>query len=241
MSKETIGPKIKAFRKGRGITQAELAKSLGYSHKSVITHIEKGESEMSYEKILLLLRTYAADANELFDVQHIDKLLEEHKRLKKEEIKRNAWMKDILFDIDGELFSYRIGGVLIKNNKILLTKGGNGYTLPGGHSQIGETSQETIVREFKEETGLDVEVINVISTYENFYKWDEKNCHQLCIYYRLKMINENQELVPNPDTKDTKYIWFELKDLKNINLYPVGISDQILNNITDNTHFIYKE
>ena len=53
MSKETIGPKIKAFRKGRGITQAELAKSLGYSHKSVITHIEKGESEMSYEKILL--------------------------------------------------------------------------------------------------------------------------------------------------------------------------------------------
>ena len=44
MPKETIGPRIKAFRKGRGITQAELAKSLGYSHKSVITHIEKGES-----------------------------------------------------------------------------------------------------------------------------------------------------------------------------------------------------
>ena len=27
MSKETIGPRIKAFRKGRGITQAELAKT----------------------------------------------------------------------------------------------------------------------------------------------------------------------------------------------------------------------
>ena len=94
MSKETIGPRIKAFRKGRGITQAELAKSLGYSHKSVITHIEKGESEMSYEKILLLLRSYDADANELFDVQHIDKLLEEHDRFKKEEVRKNAWMKD---------------------------------------------------------------------------------------------------------------------------------------------------
>ena len=95
MSKETIGPRIKAFRKGRGITQAELAKSLGYSHKSVITHIEKGESEMSYEKILLLIRTYAADANELFDVQHIDKLLEEHKKTKKEETTRNAVPVDI--------------------------------------------------------------------------------------------------------------------------------------------------
>ncbi len=241
MSKETIGPRIKAFRKGRGITQAELAKSLGYSHKSVITHIEKGESEMSYEKILLLLRTYAADANELFDVQHIDKLLEEHKRFKKVEAKNIAWMKDILFDVDGVLFSYRVGGVLIKDNKILLTKGGDDYSLPGGHSQIGETSQETIVREFKEETGLDVEPLNVISTYENFWKWGDKNCHQLCIYYSLKMINENQELIPNPDTNDTKFIWLELEELKNINLYPIGISAQILNNITDTTHFIYKE
>ena len=148
MTKETIGPRIKAFRKGRGITQAELAKSLGYSHKSVITHIEKGESEMSYEKMLLLLRLYGADANELFDVQHIDKLLEEHDKFKKEEARKNAWMKDILFDVDGVLFSYRVGGVLIKDNKILLTKGGDDYSLPGGHSQIGETSQETIIREF---------------------------------------------------------------------------------------------
>ena len=241
MSKETIGPRIKAFRKGRDITQAELAKSLGYSHKSVITHIEKGESEMSYEKILLLLRTYAADANELFDVQHIDKLLEEHKRFKKVEAKNNAWMKDILFDVDGVLFSYRVGGVLIKDNKILLTKGGDDYSLPGGHSQIGETSQETIVREFKEETGLDVEPLNVISTYENFWKWDDKDCHQLCIYYKLKMVDETQNLVPNPDTKGTEYVWLELEKLKSINLYPIGISVQILDNITDTTHFIYKE
>ena len=241
MSNETIGPRSKTFRKGRGITQAELAKSLGYSHKSVITHIEKGESEMSYEKMLLLLRTYAADANELFDVKHIDKLLEEDERFKKEEARKNARTKDILFDVDGVLFSYRVGGVLIKDNKILLTKGGDDYTLPGGHSQIGETSKETIIREFKEETGFDVETINVLSTYENFWKWGDKNCHQLCIYYRLKMINENQELVPNPDTSDIKYVWLELEELKNINLYPIGISDQILNNITDDTHFIYKE
>lgn len=241
MRKETIGPRIKAFRKGRGITQAELAKSLGYSHKSVITHIEKGESEMSYEKILLLLRTYDADANELFDIQHIDKLLEEHDRFKKEEARKNAWTKDILFDVDGVLFSYRVGGVLIKDNKILLTKDGDDYSLPGGHSQIGEISQETIIREFKEEAGLDVEPLNVISTYENFWKWDDKNCHQLCIYYRLKMVNETQKLVPNPDTNDTKFIWLELEELKNINLYPIGISDQILNNVNSNSHFIYKE
>ena len=241
MSKETIGPKIKAFRKGRGITQAQLAKSLGYSHKSVITHIEKGESEMSYEKMLLLLKTYAADANELFDVQRIDDLLEEHKRFKEKEERKNSWMKDILFDIDGELFSYRIGGVLIKDKKILLTKGGDDYSLPGGHAQIGETSQETIIREFKEETGFDVEPLYVTSTYENFWKWGDKDCHQLCIFYRLKMIDEKQELIPHPDTKETKFVWFDLEEIKNISLYPKGIADQILSNMIDDKHFIFKE
>ena len=241
MAGEKIGKRIKAFRKGRGLTQAQLAKDLGYSHKSVITHIEKGESEMSYEKMLLLLRTYAADANELFDVQHIDKLLDEHERFKKEEVKRNAWMKDLLFDIDGELFSYRVGGVLIKNNKILLAKGGEDYTLPGGHVQIGETSGETVVREFKEETGFDVEPLNIISTYENFWKWDDKKCHQLCIIYRLEMIDGAQRLVPNPDTEQTKYIWVDLNEITNINLYPSGIAKQIVNQVVDTTHFILKD
>ena len=75
MSKETIGPKIKQFRKKRKLTQDELAESLGYSGKSVISHIEKGDADMTYEKILLLLRTYMLDANELFEVEKIDKQL----------------------------------------------------------------------------------------------------------------------------------------------------------------------
>ena len=73
MSKETIGPRIKQFRKKRKLTQDELAESLGYSGKSVISHIEKGDADMTYEKILLLLRTYMLDANELFDVSDNDK------------------------------------------------------------------------------------------------------------------------------------------------------------------------
>lgn len=77
MSRETIGPKIKQFRKKRKLTQDELAESLGYSGKSVISHIEKGDADMTYEKILLLLRTYMLDANELFEVERIDKQLDD--------------------------------------------------------------------------------------------------------------------------------------------------------------------
>ena len=69
MKTKTIGPKIKKLRKSRSLTQKQLSDSLGYKDKSMIAHIEKGDSDMTYEKILLLLRTYALDANELFDVK----------------------------------------------------------------------------------------------------------------------------------------------------------------------------
>ena len=81
MSNKTIGPKIEKIRKQNGLTQEEFAKSLGYSGRSVISHIEKGDADMTYEKILLLLKTYALDANELFEVQKIDKLLDDYKKI----------------------------------------------------------------------------------------------------------------------------------------------------------------
>ena len=68
MANVTIGPKIKEFRKKNNLTQQQLAQSLGYSGKSVISHIEKGDADMTYDKIALLLKVYNLDANELFDL-----------------------------------------------------------------------------------------------------------------------------------------------------------------------------
>ena len=79
MANETIGRKLKRIRKLKGLTQEQLAEALGYSGKSVISHIEKGDADMTYEKMLLLLRTLALDANLLFDVEKIDKLIEEER------------------------------------------------------------------------------------------------------------------------------------------------------------------
>lgn len=68
MAKKTIGLKIKEFRKKNNLTQDALAKSLGYYDKSVISHIEKGDADMTYEKIMLFLKVYNLDPRELFDV-----------------------------------------------------------------------------------------------------------------------------------------------------------------------------
>ena len=80
-----FGKKIRKIRKDRGLTQQEFADSLGYAHKSTINKIESGQEDMSYQKILVLLKKYMLNAKDLFDVpdediENLDGLIEESER-----------------------------------------------------------------------------------------------------------------------------------------------------------------
>ena len=61
--------------------------------------------------------------------------------------------RDILFKTEEFVFSYRVGGLLTHNNKILLQKPKNDhYAIIGGHVSGFETTAETLKREFEEKT-----------------------------------------------------------------------------------------
>ena len=80
-----FGKKIKKIRKDRGLTQQEFADSLGYAHKSTINKIESGLEDMSYQKIMVLLKEYMLSAKDLFDdpekeLGRIDELIENSSR-----------------------------------------------------------------------------------------------------------------------------------------------------------------
>ena len=72
-----------------------------------------------------------------------------------------------------------VGGLIVNGEgKILLVKSHkwfDSYTLPGGHIELGETMAEAVKREVKEETGLEVEVKEMLLAQEaifapEFYK-----------------------------------------------------------------------
>jgi ADP-ribose pyrophosphatase YjhB (NUDIX family) len=64
-------------------------------------------------------------------------------------------MSDILFKHESGVFSYRVAGILLRDNKILLQKPTNdtGYAVPGGHVRFGETNAQTLEREFMDSLG----------------------------------------------------------------------------------------
>lgn len=60
-----LGKKVREIRLNNHMSQQQFAESLGYSHKSVINKIESGQRDMSYEKILLMVKLYSLDINDI--------------------------------------------------------------------------------------------------------------------------------------------------------------------------------
>lgn len=102
--------------------------------------------------------------------------------------------KDILFKNDDFVFSYRVAGILIKNNRILLQHplSDTGYAIPGGHVSFGETNEETLIREFREEIGVDIKVENLKWVGEIFFPWGDKPCHQINLFYKVALNDDTQ-------------------------------------------------
>lgn len=85
--------------------------------------------------------------------------------------------RDWMFTVDNSICDLRTVGVLIKDGKILLQRdrGGNEYALPGGQVKIGETLEDGLIREFKEETNvvigwMPIEEIQNVTIYPEFLK-----------------------------------------------------------------------
>lgn len=84
----------------------------------------------------------------------------------------------------------RVKGLMINSQgKILLAHNNNTYQFPGGHLEENEDMGECIVREIKEETGIDVEVVEkpflCIKTYDNNYFNTGRKVLSSIYYYRF--------------------------------------------------------
>lgn len=68
-------------------------------------------------------------------------------------------------------FKLRVAGLIIKNNKLLLVEmDDSGFLcLPGGHVELGETTEESVKRELQEETRQDVSTLKYLGVIENYF------------------------------------------------------------------------
>lgn len=116
-------------------------------------------------------------------------------------------------------------GVTIMDGKILLSpQHGKGYDLPGGGVNLGEGLEDAVVREVKEETGIDVRVKKLLAARDNIFKatftHDKNTYHSVMIYY-LCEVTGGQISADGFDDNEKVYAkvaeWVALERLVDIN------------------------
>ena len=90
-------------------------------------------------------------------------------------------------------FRYRAAAIIIEDGCVLLVGNAseNYYYSVGGGVHMGETSEEAVLREVFEETGVHYEIDRLAVIHENFWQgngsWDKGlDCHELALYYLMK-------------------------------------------------------
>lgn len=129
--------------------------------------------------------------------------------------------------------------IILRNGKLLTMKGidnkGNYYLLPGGGQGFGETLQQALIRECKEEVNVDVKVGELkfvrdyIATHHEF-AFIENDVHQVEFMFVCELAGDADIGVGTiPDADQIGVEWLEIDELMEYRLYPMAIREKIMN------------
>lgn len=148
------------------------------------------------------------------------------------------------FEVNSDKFIFRpaVYGILIEDNKVLLSKQWDGYDFPGGGVDIHETVEETLEREFFEETGIKVKAIMPIHCGTSFFhpKHSKKNANQYwnCpfMYFLVKKVG-GELSIENLDEEEKEYAsmpeWIDLDKIDNLKFYNSIKSGEVIKKALD--------
>jgi 8-oxo-dGTP pyrophosphatase MutT (NUDIX family) len=117
------------------------------------------------------------------------------------------------FESHFELVTAAGGIVLNEKKEVLLIYRNEKWDLPKGKAEVGETPEQTGLREVSEETGLQQLAINkVLPTSYHTYKEDKLNYLKTTYWYEMNG-SSAEKLVPQAAEKITDIKWIATADL----------------------------
>lgn len=144
--------------------------------------------------------------------------IERYERLREISAEMVAEKSNISLDKVERLFCNETGyqtpkldtrAAIFKDNKILLTHENNGtWSLPGGWCDVLESVKSNTVKEVKEETGLDVEAVKIISIQDRNKHNKPQYAYGVCKVFVLCNIIGGK-FIKNIETTETKYFSLE--------------------------------
>lgn len=114
-----------------------------------------------------------------------------------------------------------VGAVAIKNGKILLVKrafdpGAGKWSIPGGLVEVGEKLSEACSRETEEETGIKVEILELINVFDMIDRDSEGKAryHYVLVDFLAKPVGGEER----KSEEVTEIAWVDYQEAKHMDL-----------------------
>lgn len=155
----------------------------------------------------------------------------------------------VMIKAENQMINIVVRAILIEDGKLVVVKWdeprndppGKIGILVGGRVEYGEELSEALIREVKEETGVDVQIEKLVYTYQQIYvsRRSGMEVHELAWFFLVSPINPgdeacpNDSIVPNPDheTIFNSRIPITHKELSFI--YPLFLRDHLPKDVED--------
>ncbi|HFI0054766.1 TPA: NUDIX hydrolase [Streptococcus suis] len=131
--------------------------------------------------------------------------------------------------IDNQIFGVRETALIIKDGKIFLTKDAKGryYTI-GGAVAVNEIAQAAVIREVKEELGVDSCVNQLAFVVENQFTHEDIDFHNIEFHFIVEPIGEVPKEMIEGKLKQACE-WIELDKLVNLDVVPAFLAQELPN------------
>ena len=131
--------------------------------------------------------------------------------------------------IDNQIFGIRATALIIKDGKIFLTKDSKGrYCTIGGAIAVNEVAADAVVREVKEELGVDSCVNQLAFVVENQFTQEGIHFHNIEFHFVVDPIGEMPDEMIEGKLKQPCE-WIEIDNLVNLDVVPAFLARELPN------------
>jgi len=143
---------------------------------------------------------------------------------------------DVHFATKDGTFNYRVCAVILHDGKLLTMRDDTSVYryLPGGRVKIGEPAEIAVLRELREELGVNAEIVRPLWLNQAFFS--ERTCgesyHEMCIYFLMDvtqtdLLSRGERFIRHENCIEQEFEWIPFEKLKETDVVPHFIKEKI--------------